>query len=201
MNIRRPLYPEIEAYESGFLSLPDGHEMYFECSGRKGGTPVVALHGGPGGTSSPTMRRFFDHNQWDITLFDQRGCGQSRPHASLDANTTWDLVADIERLRIHLGYEKWAVFGWSWGSTLALAYAITHPERVTALILRGIFLIQPEELHWFYQDGASRLFPDAWEGFLAPIPVDERHDLMTAYYKRLTSDDKTTRLTAAKAWS
>jgi proline iminopeptidase len=201
MSIRRALYPEIEPRLTGTLPLDHGHTMYFECSGKNGGIPVVALHGGPGGASSPVMRRFFNPDKWDITLFDQRGCGQSQPHASLEANTTWDLVADIERLREHLGIEKWAVFGGSWGSTLSLAYAIAHPERVTHLILRGIFLIGPEELNWFYQDGASRLFPDAWEGFLAPIPDAERGDLVHAYYKRLTSNDAAVRKAAARGWS
>ena len=161
----------------------------------------MILHGGPGGAINPTMRRFFDPKRWRMVLFDQRGCGKSRPNASLEANTTWTLIEDIERLRVRLGIEKWTVFGGSWGSTLAIAYAITHPERVEALILRGIFLLTKRELNWFYQDGAGMLFPDAWERFLAPIPEAERGDLLTAYHRRLTDPDRRVQAQAAEAWS
>ena len=161
----------------------------------------MILHGGPGGAVNPTMRRFFDPAKWRMTLFDQRGCGRSRPNASLEDNTTWSLIDDIERLRQHLGIEKWTVFGGSWGSTLALAYAIRHPDRVEGLVLRGIFLLTDKELRWFYQDGASMLFPDAWERFLAPIPESERGDLMSAYHRRLTAPDRRVQLEAAAAWS
>jgi len=198
---RRPLYPAIEPHKTGRLRVSDVHELYFEESGNPNGKPVVFLHGGPGGGSEPKQRRFFDPERYRIVLYDQRGCGKSTPHASLEANTTWDLVADIERLREHLGIERWQVFGGSWGSTLALAYAEKHPERVTELVLRGIFLLRPWELAWFYQEGASRLFPDVWETYLAPIPAEERGDLMKAYRKRLTSDDPKVRAEAARAWS
>lgn len=165
------------------------------------GKPVIVCHGGPGGGSTPSMRRYFDPARYKIIIFDQRGCGRSTPHASLEDNTTWDLVGDMEKLRVHLGVEQWQIFGGSWGSTLALAYAQTHPDRVTELVLRGIFTLRRAELEWFYQDGASVLYPDAWEEFLAPIPVEERDDLIAAYYKRLTSDDRAAQLQAAKAWS
>ena len=161
----------------------------------------MILHGGPGGAINPTMRRFFDPAKWRMALFDQRGCGKSRPNASLDDNTTWSLIEDIERLRLHLGVEKWCVFGGSWGSTLALAYAIKHPERVESLILRGIFLLTPRELAWFYQDGASMMFPDAWTRFCAPIPEAERSDMIGAYHKRLTGSDRRVQAEAAAAWS
>ncbi len=177
------------------------HELYYEESGEPAGTPAVFLHGGPGGGTIPDHRRFFDPAAYRIVLFDQRGAGRSRPHASLEENTTWDLVADIERLREHLGIQRWVVFGGSWGSTLALAYAERHPERVRALVLRGIFLLRPHEIRWFYQEGASFLFPDAWEAYLAPIPSTERGDLLAAYHRRLTSRHRTTRLRAARAWS
>ena len=167
----------------------------------RGGKPAVVLHGGPGGAINPTMRRFFDPARWRVALFDQRGCGRSRPNASLDDNTTWTLVEDIERLRRHLGVERWTVFGGSWGSTLALAYAIKHPQRVAGLVLRGIFLLTQRELDWFYQDGASMMFPDAWERFCAPIPLDERGDLVGAYHKRLTNPDRRVQAQAAAAWS
>jgi proline iminopeptidase len=198
---RRSLYVETEPFASGWLKTGGAHEIYYEECGAMNGKPVVVLHGGPGGAINPTMRRFFDPTRWRVALFDQRGCGRSRPHASLEANTTWDLVADIERLRRHLGIEKWTVFGGSWGSTLALAYAIRHPERVSGLILRGIFLVTERELRWFYQDGASMLFPDAWARFLAPIPAEERHDLMAAYHRRLTDPDRRVQAQAAAAWS
>jgi proline iminopeptidase len=179
------------------------HELYYEQSGQPRGKPAVFLHGGPGGGTAPDMRRFFDPQRYRIVLFDQRGCGASRPHAELRENTTWDLVSDIERLRIHLGIERWLVFGGSWGSTLALAYAQRHPERVTELVLRGIFLLRRSELAWFYQDplGAGSIFPDLWERFVAPIPQSERVDMMQAYYRRLTSADTPTRIAAARAWS
>jgi proline iminopeptidase len=197
----RSLYPPIEAYDQGHLRVSDVHEIYYEQSGNPRGKPVVFLHGGPGGGTSPKLRSFFDPAAYRIVLFDQRGCGQSRPHASLVDNTTWHLVGDIEALREHLAIPRWQVFGGSWGSTLALAYAQKHPERVTELVLRGIFMLRRAELLWFYQEGCSWLFPDAWESFLAPIPPVERGDLMSAYYRRLTSDDSQVRLAAARAWS
>lgn len=198
---RRGLYPEIEPFASGWMPTEGVHEIYYEECGAPDGKPMLVLHGGPGGATNPAMRRFFDPALWRVILFDQRGCGQSRPNAVLEDNDTWKLIEDIERLRERCGVEKWAVFGGSWGSTLALAYAITHPERVESLILRGIFLLTQKELSWFYQDGASMIFPDAWESFLAPIPEAERGDLMGAYYKRLTSDDVEVRREAAVAWS
>lgn len=193
-------FPQIEPHQSGFLDVPP-HRVYYEVSGNPDGKPVVFVHGGPGGGTSPEHRRYWDPAVHKIVLFDQRGCGRSTPHASLEANTTWDLVADMERIRALLGIERWQVFGGSWGSTLALAYAQKHPERVSELVLRGIFLLRREEVQWYYQDGASRIFPDAFERFLAPIPEGERHDLVRAYYARLTSDDKDVRVTAARAWS
>jgi len=198
---RRGLYPDNDPFHSGWLATGGEHELYYEECGRPDGKPVVILHGGPGGAINPTMRRFFDPRRWRMALFDQRGCGRSRPNASLEDNTTWTLVEDIERLRVKLGVEKWTVFGGSWGSTLALAYAIKHPERVEALILRGIFLLTPKELAWFYQDGAGMLFPDAWERFLAPIPPAERGDLISAYHRRLTHPDRAIQAEAAAAWS
>lgn len=198
---RRTLYPDNEPFNSGWLATGGPHEIYFEECGRPNGKPAVILHGGPGGAINPTMRRFFDPSRWRMALFDQRGCGKSRPNASLEDNTTWALIEDIERLREHLGVEKWTVFGGSWGSTLALAYAITHPERVSALILRGIFLVSERELRWFYQDGASMMFPDAWARFVDPIPEDERGDLMGAYHRRLTHPDRRVQARAAAAWS
>jgi len=167
---RRGLYAEQEPFDFGWMATDDGHEVFYEICGAARGKPAVVLHGGPGGAINPTMRRFFDPKRWRTLLFDQRGCGRSRPNASLQNNTTWDLIADIERLRQLMGVEKWTVFGGSWGSTLALAYAITHPERVEALVLRGVFLLTERELKWFYQDGACIMFPDAWERFLRPIP-------------------------------
>jgi proline iminopeptidase len=198
---RRALYPENEPFASGWLQTGSAHEVYYEECGAPGGKPCVILHGGPGGAINATMRRFFDPSRWRMALFDQRGCGRSRPHALLDDNTTWDLVADIERLREKLGVERWTVFGGSWGSTLALAYAAKHPERVEALILRGIFLLTKREVRWFYQDGASMLFPDAWERFLAVIPAAEHGDLLSAYHKRLINPDPTVQNAAAQAWS
>jgi proline iminopeptidase len=198
---RRGLFREVEPFSFGWMPASGPHEIYYEECGNPRGKPCVILHGGPGGAVNPTMRRFFDPAKWRMTLFDQRGCGRSRPNASLDDNTTWSLIEDIERLREHLGVEKWTVFGGSWGSTLALAYAIKHPERVDGLVLRGIFLLTDRELGWFYQEGASMLFPDAWERFLAPIPEEERGDLMAAYHRRLTAQDRRVQLEAAAAWS
>ena len=199
--VRRGLYPESEPFETGWMRVGGLHEVYYEVCGNPRGKPAVVLHGGPGGAINPTMRRFFDPKKWKVALFDQRGCGRSRPNASLEDNTTWTLVEDIERLRESLGVEKWTVFGGSWGSTLALVYAITHPERVEALVLRGIFLLTERELGWFYQDGASMLFPDAWERFVAPIPPEERGDMIGAYHRRLTGGDRGAQLKAAAAWS
>jgi len=198
---RFQLYPPIEPYMRGRLSVPGGHEIYYEQCGNPDGIPALTLHGGPGGGSNPTMRRCHDPSLYRIVLFDQRGCGRSEPHASLEANTTWDLVADMERLRTHLGIERWQLFGGSWGSTLALAYAETHPERVTALILRGIFLLRRSELTWFYQQGASWIFPEAFEAYQAQIPPEERGDMIAAYYKRLTHPDRRVQIAAAQAWS
>ncbi|MCA9635113.1 MAG: prolyl aminopeptidase [Myxococcales bacterium] len=198
---RRPLYPEIEPYETGHLQVSKLHTIYYELSGNPEGKPVVFLHGGPGGGTSPLHRRFFDPDRYQIVLFDQRGCGRSTPHASLEENTTWHLVADIEALREHLGISAWQVFGGSWGSTLALAYAIRHPVRATELVLRGIFTLRPQEILWFYQEGASSIFPEAWERFIDVIPMHERSDLLTAYYQRLTHNDPRIRKEAARAWS
>jgi proline iminopeptidase len=195
------LYPAIEPNRTGRLKVSDLHEIYWEESGNPDGRPVVFLHGGPGGGSDAKQRRFFDPAAYRIVLFDQRGCGRSTPHACLEENTTWDLVADIERLREHLGISRWSVFGGSWGSTLALAYAQTHPSRVSSLVLRGIFLLRKQEIDWFYQRGTSAIFPDAWEHFVAPIPEQERGDLLHAFHRRLTSDDPAVRLAAARAWS
>ncbi len=200
---RLRLYPPIAVRRSGHLRVSPLHEIYWEESGNPRGKPVVFLHGGPGGGTDARMRRFFDPARYRIVLFDQRGCGRSRPHASLVDNTTWHLVADIEALRAHLGIERWQVFGGSWGSTLALAYAQAHPDRVTELVLRGIFLVRPWEFRWFYAtpDGAGALFPDLYERFVKPIPPAERGDLMRAYYRRLTSDDPAVVRDAARAWS
>lgn len=195
------LYPDIDPFDHGMLQVDARHRLYYEQCGNPAGKPVVLLHGGPGAGCGPKMRRFHDPTHYRIVLFDQRGAGRSTPHADLVDNTTWHLVADIERLREHLGIGRWQVFGGSWGSTLALAYAQTHPERVTELVLRGIFMLRRWELEWFYQEGASRLFPDAWEAYLKPIPEVERHDLISAYHRRLTSEDPATRLAAARAWS
>jgi proline iminopeptidase len=198
---RRTLYPEIEPFDAGFLQVSPLHRIHYEQCGNPRGKPVVFLHGGPGAGCNAKSRRFFDPARYRIVLFDQRGCGRSTPHAELVDNTTWDLVADIERLREQLGIERWQVFGGSWGSTLALAYAETHPQRVSELVLRGIFMLRRSELEWFYQQGCDALFPDAWEGYLAPIPAAERGDLMSAYHRRLTSSDPAVRLEAARAWS
>ena len=198
---RRGLYPPVAPYNTGYLQVSEIHELYYEQCGNPAGKPVVFLHGGPGAGSNAAVRRFFDPARYRIVIFDQRGCGRSRPHASLEENTTWHLVADIEQLRQHLDVECWQVFGGSWGSTLALAYAQTHPEAVTGLILRGIFMLRPQELHWFYQEGASSLFPDYWLDYIAPIPPSERDDLIAAHYRRLTGDDQDARLASAHAWS
>jgi proline iminopeptidase len=195
------LYPPIEPYRTGRLQVSALHELAFEECGNPDGKPVVFLHGGPGGGTSPSQRRFFHPGKYRIVLFDQRGCGLSTPHACLEENTTWDLVADIEQLRAHLGIERWQVFGGSWGSTLALAYAERYPERTAELVLRGIFMLRPRELAWFYQEGTSCLYPDAWEPYRAHIPEEERHDLIRAYHARLTSEEPATRLAAAKRWS
>jgi proline iminopeptidase len=197
----RTLYPPIEPYDHGMLPVSDVHTLYYEQAGNPEGQPVVFLHGGPGGGLVPEYRQFFDPAAYRVILFDQRGAGRSTPHASLEENTTWHLVADIEKLRDHLGVETWHVFGGSWGSTLALAYAETHPERVRSLTLRGIFLCRPQEIRWFYQEGASWMFPDVWEEYEKVVPVEERGDFVSAYYRRLTSDDEQTRLAAARAWS
>ena len=198
---RRGLYPEIEPFNSGFIDTGSQHQVYFEECGAPDGKPVVVLHGGPGGAVNPGMRRYFDPAKWRVTLFDQRGCGHSRPNAELADNDTWKLIEDIERLRVQAGVEKWSVFGGSWGSTLAMVYALTHPDRVENLFLRGIFLLTEQEIRWFYQDGAGHIFPDAWDRFLEPIPEAERGDLVSAYYRRLTSDDAEERRRAAVAWS
>jgi proline iminopeptidase len=200
---RRTLYPEIQPYESGMLDVGDGHSLYWELSGNPNGKPVVFLHGGPGGGSSPDHRRQFNPDKYKILVFDQRGCGRSTPYAELDHNTTWDLVEDIEKLRTQVSkVDKWMVFGGSWGSTLSLTYAEKYPERVTELVLRGIFLFDQFEIDWLYAPGgASQVYPDKFEDFLAPIPEGERGDLVEAYRKRLTCADRETQLRAAKAWS
>ena len=195
------LYPPIEPYHLGRLGVDARHDLYFEQSGNPNGRPVVFLHGGPGGGTDPKHRRFFDPEHYRIILFDQRGCGQSEPFASLEDNTTWHLVDDIEALRVHLGIEAWQVFGGSWGSTLAVAYAEAHPQRVTDLVLRGIFMFTTRESEWFYGSGTRMLFPDAWETFVSIIPEAERGDLVAAYYTRLTGDDPQIRAEAARAWS
>ncbi|MEQ8798595.1 MAG: prolyl aminopeptidase [Salinisphaeraceae bacterium] len=201
MPAPRSLYPDIDPYDQGELAVSDVHTLYYEQCGNPAGKPAVFLHGGPGGGCNARSRRFFDPSIYRIVLFDQRGCGRSRPHASLEANTTWDLVDDIERLRTHLGIDRWQVFGGSWGSTLALTYAQAFPDRVTELVLRGIFMLRQQEIAWFYQSGASNLFPDAWETYVAAIPPEERDDMVAAYYRRLTDPDGNVRRAAARAWS
>ncbi len=198
---RRDLYPAIESYATEMLKVSDLHTIYVEQSGNPTGRPAVALHGGPGGGLSPEMRRFFDPKRFRILAMDQRGCGRSTPHAELRENTTWDLVADIERVREKFGIDKWVVFGGSWGSTLALAYAAKHPERVAGLVLRGIFLLRKSEIDWFYQNGASHVYPDAFERYSSAIPPSERGDFLQAYRKRLTSPDWAERVRAARAWA
>jgi len=197
----KTLYPEIEPFDSGFLEVSEIHTIYYERCGNPEGVPVVFLHGGPGGGLIPMYRQFFDPEYYQVILFDQRGAGRSTPHAELRENTTWDLVADIETLREKFEIDKWFVFGGSWGSTLSLAYGETHPDRCLGLILRGIFLTRRKELEWFYQYGASEIFPDFWERYRDAIPAEERGDFMKAYYERLTSDDEKTQLAAARAWS
>lgn len=202
----RDLYPAIEPYDSGHLDVGDGQLIYWETSGNPHGKPAVFVHGGPGGGTSGDQRRFFDPQRYRIVLFDQRGCGQSRPHiqdgADLSVNTTNHLIADMERLRVHLGIERWLVFGGSWGSTLGLAYAQTHPGRVSELVLRGIFLLRRDEIDWYYNGGAAHLYPDEWEGYLAPIPADEADgDLVQAYHRLLSSDDPDVATAAARAWT
>ena len=201
MPRRHALYPDIEPYDSGVLRAGPIHRLYYEQCGNPRGKPVVFLHGGPGGGAAPKARRFFDPEAYRIVLFDQRGCGRSMPHANLEDNTTWALVDDLERLREHLRIEAWQVFGGSWGSTLALAYAQAHPARVTELVLRGIFTLREQELRWFYQRGADALFPDAWEAYVEPIPPAERDDFIGAYYRRLTAPERDVQLRAARAWS
>ena len=193
----RELYPAREAYQEGKLKVSDLHTIHFEESGNPQGKPIVVLHGGPGGGCPSYYRQYFNPEKWRVIMFDQRGCGKSTPHAELRENTTWDLVGDIEKIREHLGINNWVVFGGSWGSTLSLAYSQTHPYLCTVLILRGIFMLRQKELHWFYQEGASNIFQDAWEEYLKPIPQGERDDLLNAYYKRLTSEDKKIRIEAA----
>ena len=201
MTQLRTLYPPIEPFDTGRLQVSRVHELYYEQCGNPQGKPVVFLHGGPGGGISSDYRRYFDPKVYRVVLFDQRGSGQSTPHASIEENTTWHLVADIERLREHLSIKTWQVFGGSWGSTLALAYAETHPDRVSELVLRGIFLCRPKEIQWFYQEGASAIFPDVWEEYLKVVPESERADMVSAYHRRLTSEDYAVRLEAARAWS
>lgn len=197
----RSAYPAIQPNEIYRLRVSNIHELYVEESGNRHGQPVVFVHGGPGGGTEGWHRQFFDPKRYRIVLFDQRGCGRSTPHAELRENTTWDLVADMERIREHLAIDRWVVFGGSWGSTLGLAYAQTHPERVKAMVLRGIFLMRPEELRWFYQEGANWIYPDAWEPYEKLIPPAERHDMMAAYHRRLTGSDRALRAAAARAWS
>ena len=198
---RRGLFPARRPYRRGFLRVSPVHEIYYEESGNPRGKPAVFVHGGPGAGANETSRRFFDPRRYRIVVFDQRGCGRSRPHASLVDNTTWHLVADMEQLRKHLGIGRWLVFGGSWGSTLALAYSQTHPGAVSELVLRGIFMLRKWEIDWFYQEGASALFADRWEQYVAPIPRRERGDLVRAFYRRLTGRSRARQIEAARAWS
>ncbi len=195
------LYPPVEPFDRRMLDVGDGHQIYVEQSGRADGVPVVVLHGGPGGGCSPAMRRYFDPSVYRVILFDQRGCGRSRPHASVEANTTWHLVADIERIRLDLGIGQWIVFGGSWGATLALIYGETHPEQVRHLVLRGVFTMTQAELDWFYGGGAGRFWPETWARFVEHIPEAEQGNLIAAYHRRLFSGDRTSEVTYAKAWS
>lgn len=201
MQTQTDLYPQIEPYATHRIAVDGVHELYLEECGNPDGIPAVFLHGGPGAGCEPGHRRFFDPARYRIVLFDQRGSGRSTPHAELAENTTWNLVADMEQIRRQLGIDRWLVFGGSWGSTLALAYAQAHPERVSALVVRGIFLCRDQEIHWFYQEGASWAFPDLWQDFLAPIPESDWGDLLHAYHRRLTGNDEIARMAAAKAWS
>lgn len=203
MSTPRTLYDPLEPFDSGHFQVSPVHKLYYEQSGNPKGKPVLFLHGGPGAGLIADYRRYFDPTAYRVILFEQRGSGRSLPHASLDDNTTWHLVEDIEKLRDNFEIDRWLVFGGSWGSTLALTYAETHPERIAALILRGIFLCRPREIRWFYEDsdGANSIFPDGWESYVSVIPEEERHDMIGAYYRRLTSDDHATRLEAARAWS
>ena len=194
------LFPPIEPFNSGFMERDD-HQIYYEQCGNPNGKPAVFLHGGPGGGGSTTVRRFFDPKKYHIVIFDQRGCGRSKPHGCLEKNTTWDLVEDIETLKKILGFKKWLVFGGSWGSTLSLAYSQTYPTSVSEMVLRGIFMLRKKELDWFYQEGASNIFPEAWEKFLEPIDENQRDDLMSAYHKIFKSDNEEKKLAAAIAWS
>lgn len=200
MTEQLKLYPAIKPFDTGFM-IADEHEIYYEQCGNPNGKPAVFLHGGPGGGGSESVRGFFNPEAYRIIVFDQRGCGRSKPHACLTNNTTWDLVADIESLKQKLDIDKWLVFGGSWGSTLALAYAQTHPDSVSEMILRGIFMLRKKELNWFYQDGTSNIFPDAWEKFIQPIDKTNRGDLISAYYEIFNGDDEDKKLEAAIAWS
>ncbi|MDC0253623.1 prolyl aminopeptidase [Bacteriovoracales bacterium] len=195
------LFPEIEPFNHGYLQVSDIHNVYYEEVGNPEGLPIVFIHGGPGGGVTPEYRRFFNPEKWRVILFDQRGCGKSTPFAELKENTTWDLVEDIEKIKNHLDIKSWSVFGGSWGSTLALAYGQTYPKSCDSFLLRGIFLLREKELRWFYQEGASFIFPDEWEKYKNVIPTQERNDFISAYYKRLTGPDKNERMKAAKAWS
>ncbi|CAI8161227.1 MAG: Proline iminopeptidase [Methanobacteriota archaeon] len=200
-TIEEILYPEIDAHTTGSLKVTELHTIAWERSGNPAGTPVIVIHGGPGGGSQPSYRRYFNPEKFDIIQFDQRGCGQSTPYAELEDNNTHASVSDLEALREHFGLEEWHVFGGSWGSTLSLIYAQSHPERVLSMTLRGIFMCRKSELHWFYQDGASHIFPDAFEPYKQHIPLEEQSDLITAYYSRLTSDDVEVRRAAAREWT
>jgi proline iminopeptidase len=195
------LYPPVEPFDQRVLDMGDGHRVYFEQSGNPGGLPVLVVHGGPGGGSSPAMRRYFDPNIFRIVLFDQRGCGKSRPHAEIENNTTWHLVSDMERIREEIGIDNWIVFGGSWGATLSLLYAQAHPERVIHIVLRGVFLMQQSELDWFYAGGAGKFWPEPWERFVSLIPEDEREDLIEAYARRLFCGHRSTEIRYAQAWA
>ena len=195
------LFPEIKPYNEFYLNVSDIHTIFVEESGNPNGKPIIFLHGGPGGGIEPVYRQYFNPKKWRIIIFDQRGCGQSIPHAELQENTTWDLVHDIEKIRLYLGIDKWTVFGGSWGSTLALTYAIKHTDHCKGLILRGIFLLRKLEIDWFYQEGCSYIFPDAWEQYIKPISKEQRSNMLLAYYKKLTSKNSKIRLEAATAWS
>jgi proline iminopeptidase len=201
MEPLKNLFPAIEPFKTEFLKVSDLHTIFVEQSGNPNGRPIIFLHGGPGGGLHAEYRQYFNPQHYRIVMFDQRGCGQSTPSAELKENTTWDLVSDIEKIREHLKIKDWIVFGGSWGSTLALSYAVTHPEKTKGLILRGIFLCRPSEIKWFYQEGASQIFPDMWQRYHDYIPAEERHDFVSAYYKRLTNSNADIRLQAARIWS